>query len=145
MSNSNTTPRISKLLLDLNTEATGLTNRLQGILDLQASLVLGESSSSSTGDGDDGGEQPKPRVSLRKTRHKLRNTMLELASVNDALADAYQGEFTKRERELKEIGVYKKQERRLKDHVKRILVQSKKAIQLKVVEKEEAELLVSFF
>lgn len=119
-------------------EAGVLTGKLQEILDLQASIALGDTLVN------DQNDQPHSKsTSLRKTRSKLRRTMLDLASVNDSLADAYMSEMLKRERELADLQATKGREGRLKQHVRRIRQESTEAIRLKEVVREEVELEVS--
>ena len=133
MSNNSQNPAI----LELTTEASLLTQRLQSIIDVQAALAFGdalpEESTALSG----------TTLSLRKTRSQLRRTMLELASINDALADIYMGEYTKRERKLKEVGSMKNLERKLKERVRWIREDTKEALELKTIEKQESLLQVS--
>lgn len=69
--------------------------------------------------------------------------MLELASVNDSLADAYANEVRKRERELEDVETSRRRERKLKEHIRRIRHESDEAVQLKQVEIKKMELEVS--
>lgn len=135
---SNSAQQISNALIELKSEATDLTNSLQRILDTQAAQVLGGSDSSNATD------QGHNKTSIRKTRSKLRRTMLELASVNDALADTYLREYSAKESELKDATAKQKRNTRLREQVKWIRIHSKEAIRLKKVEGEEVKLRVRY-
>ena len=69
--------------------------------------------------------------------------MLERASLNVALADIYRGELTYRELKLKEVGSMKNLERKLKERVRWIREDTKEALELKTIEKQESLLQVS--
>lgn len=119
----------STILRRLKSDVVLLTQKLQALIDQQATFILGHGQTEDS--------------SLHKTRGDLRRTMLELASVNKALADSYKIEYSRREQSLKSIWAIKLREAKLRENIARIRDESKEASKLKIIEKKETELVVS--